>query len=229
MRLSALRTRTRTGLMLTGLLILVLAVAACESDGDSVDDAEPTAPPETEATADDDAVENETRGMLLNQPLPAPDFELIDHEGNPFRLSDHEGRVTAIFFGYTHCPDICPLTLMHMQDAAHELGEDAGDALFLFITVDPEQDSPEQMAKYVERADAEIIGLTGDREDLERVWDAYDISVEIEPRDDGSYLIAHSAQIWMLDQHGQAAMVLPPDADGDDMAHDIRWLLGQTS
>jgi protein SCO1 len=220
--------KRRSGLLLIGLLALLLAVAGCNSD----DNSEPTATPEPEPAAEDVSEtdnDSETRGIALDQPIPAPDFELTDHEGNPFRLSDYKGRVTAIFFGYTHCPDICPLTLMHMQDAAHELGDDADDALFLFISVDPERDTPEQMAKYVERADAEIIGLTGDLEVMEEVWEAYDITVEIEPREDGEYLISHSAQIWVLDQDGRGALVLPPSADGEDMAHDIRWLLDRSS
>ena len=192
-------------LLVAGLLVL----AGCDSDSGTTDE--------------------EVRGILLDEPQQAPDFELTAHNGEPFRLSDHRGRVTAMFFGYTHCPDICPMTLMHMQDAAEELGDDAEDALFLFISVDPEQDSPEQLAKYVERADAEIIGLTGDRETLESVWDAYDITVQVEPRDDGSYLISHSAQIWVVNQEGQAEVVLPADTDGEDMAHDIRWLLERPS
>jgi protein SCO1 len=219
----------RHGMLLTGLLILLLAIAGCSSDEE---EPEPTATPEPQAPAEStesNPDSDEARGIVLDQPVPAPDFELTDHEGNPFRLSDHEGRVTAIFFGYTHCPDICPLTLMHMQDAAHDLGDDAENALFLFISVDPERDTPEQMARYVERADAEIIGLTGDLEVMEEVWDAYDITVEIEEREDGEYLVSHSSQIWMLDQHSQAALILPPSADGEDMAHDIRWLLNRSS
>ncbi len=214
--------------LLLVLFALLLAVAACESDNGDQSAEDPPDPETTEATSDDEDADG-PRGLLLDEPTPAPDFELIDHEGNPFRLSDHEGRATAIFFGYTHCPDICPLTLMHMSAAADQLGDDADDALFLFISVDPERDTPEQMKKYVERADAEIIGLTGDPEDMAAVWDAYDIRVEIEDREDGDYLISHSAQIWMLDTQGRAAMILPPDADGDDMAHDLRWLLENVS
>lgn len=225
-----MRARTYSPL-LVALLALLLAVAGCESDNDDAEAEEPAEPESIGATSEGDDVADGDgpRGLLLDEPVPAPDFELTDHEGEPFRLSDHEGRATAIFFGYTFCPDICPLTLMHMSAAAEQLGDDADDALFLFISVDPERDTPEQMKKYVERADAEIIGLTGEQDVMEDVWDAYDIQVEIEPRDDGDYLISHSSQIWVLDQQGRAAMILPPDADGDDMAHDIRWLLDNVS
>ncbi len=220
------RQRTRWFMLLIPVFLsLGLIVSACSSDDEVTSTHEPD--PESESASNNAA--DEPRGLLHDLPQTAPEIELTDHEGNPFRLSDHQGRVVAMFFGYTHCPDICPLTLMHMQDATLELGEDARDALFLFITVDPEQDTPEQMARYVGRVETEVIGLTGDREELERVWEAYDITVEIEPRDDDSYLISHSAQIWVLNQQGQAVMVLPPNADGVDMAHDIRWLLDRPS
>jgi protein SCO1 len=203
-------------------LILVLLLAACGSDdGDDAGSTEPETSPTT-------AEEPETRGLVLADRVKAPDFELIDHNGDPFRLSDHEGRAIAVFFGYTHCPDVCPLTLMHMGEAREELGDLADEALFLFITVDPERDTPEQMSKYITRAGEGVIGLTGDQETLEGIWSAYDITVELEPRDDGSYLVAHSAQIWMINPAGEVALILPPSADGDDLAHDLRWLLEQS-
>jgi protein SCO1 len=206
--------------IVAALLAVMLVLAACSSSAGSSPTREATQQPLDPA---------ETRGMVLSDPRPAADFELIDDQGNPFRLSDHQGRVIAMFFGYTHCPDICPLTLMHMRDALEHLGEDAENALFLFVTVDPERDTPEQMHKYVARADEDVVGLTGDREELERVWEAYDIIVEKEPREDGSYLLGHSAQIWLINTDGQLAMVLPPSADGEDLAHDVRWLLEQSS
>lgn len=215
-------------LLMAGMLVL----ASCGSDdGSNGDDAEPTQEPESQAAGSGgDGSESGPRGILIDEPQSAPDFELTDHEGNSFRLSDHRGKVVSIFFGYTSCPDICPLTLMHMQDAAEQLGDQADDALFLFVSVDPERDTPEQLAKYVGRVDTEVIGLTGEQEELEEVWENYDITVEIEPREnDDSYLVNHSAQIWVLDQEGQAVMVLPPQADGDDMAHDLQWLLERTS
>lgn len=221
-------TQIRT-LRLAGALSLLIAfmlvLAACGSDDAESSEPEPTEPPATSSAGD-----SETRGMVLGEQHMAYDFELTDHEGNPFTLSDHYGRVIAMFFGYTHCPDICPLTLSHMNNALEELGDQADDALFLYISVDPERDTPEQMKKYVSRADHEIIGLTGDMETMEPIWEAYDITVEYEePDEDGSYLVGHSAQIWMINTEGEVAMVLPPSADGGDMAHDVRWLLRQST
>lgn len=206
----------------------LLALAGCSDDGDAEPTAEPT-PEEAAGSSDSGDSESEIRGTALGQPQDAPDFELTDHNGDSFRLSDHEGKVTAIFFGYTHCPDICPLTLSHMDAASEELGDQAEDAMFLFISVDPERDTPDQLASYVERVDAEIIGLTGDQEEMEEVWESYDITVQIEEREDDDYLVSHSSQIWLINAQGQAELILPPSADGADMAHDMQWLLDRAS
>jgi protein SCO1 len=165
---------------------------------------------------------------LLPQPRPLPDFDLAQADGTRLLPGELRGHWTIVFLGFTHCPDVCPLTLMHMGEAREELGDLADEALFLFITVDPERDTPEQMSKYITRAGEGVIGLTGEQETLEGIWSAYDITVELEPRDDGSYLVAHSAQIWMINPSGEVALILPPSADGDDLAHDLRWLLEQS-
>ncbi len=204
------------------IIALGLLVAACSSS----DEIEPEPTPTPVATAEEG---DGPRGMVLGDSAQAPDFELIDDEGNPFRLSDHHGRVIAMFFGYTFCPDICPLTLMHMSHAKEVLGDQADDALFLFVTVDPERDTPEQLHRYMARADHNAIGLTGDPDTLAQVWEDYSIAVDVEPRDDGSYLIGHSAQVWLIDPDGHLAMILPPSADGDDLANDVRWLINGSS
>lgn len=168
---------------------------------------------------------SETPGVVLDEPYPAPDFTLMTHEGEPFRLSDHQDQVFGIFFGYTGCPDICPLTLGFMAHAAEELGPDSEDVTFLLITVDPERDDPERLERYISRVDAPIIGLTGERDVLEQVWNDYDIYVERQERDDGSYLVDHSGQVWLIAPNGELTMFTPMGADGDDLTGAIRWLL----
>lgn len=223
-----MRLITRNARLMPFLIVVLtmsLGLTACDS---SESGPEPTPEPTPTSAAEGDNAEG-PRGMVLGDSAQAPDFELIDDEGNPFRLSDHHGRVIAMFFGYTFCPDICPLTLMHMKHAKEELGDQADDALFLFVTVDPERDSPEQLHRYMERANHNAIGLTGDPDTLAQVWEDYSITVNVEPRDDGSYLIGHSAQIWLIDPDGHLAMILPPTADGDDLANDVRWLINGSS
>lgn len=171
------------------------------------------------------AAGSETPGVVLDEPYPAPDFTLTTHEGEPFRLSDHQDQAFGIFFGYTGCPDICPLTLGFMAHAAEELGRDAEDVTFLLITVDPDRDDPERLQRYISRVDAPIIALTGERDELEQVWDEYDITVERRERDDGSYLVDHSGQVWLVAPNGELTMFTPMGADGDDLTGAIRWLL----
>jgi protein SCO1 len=164
-------------------------------------------------------------GVVLDEPQPAPDFTLIDHDGEPFRRSSLDGRVVAVFFGYTGCPDVCPLTLSFMAQATAELGDQRDGVAFLFVTVDPERDTPERLASYIERIDAPIVALTGEQAALEQVWRDYDIMVERHERADGAYLVDHSAQVWLIDRHGMVQGFLPMGAGADDLTNDLRWLL----
>jgi protein SCO1 len=168
-------------------------------------------------------------GVLLEDPEMAPGFTLTGHDGQPVSLAEMEGKIVAIFFGYTGCPDICPMTLGYMAQATEALGDDADQVEYLLVTVDPEQDDPEQLAKYVSRIEAPITGLTGDRAELEPVWDDYDITVERREREGGGYLVDHSAQVWIIDQQGDLVMFMPMGADGDELTAALRWLLDQES
>jgi protein SCO1 len=97
--------------------------------------------------------------------------------------------------------------------------------VFLFVTVDPERDTPERLASYIERIDAPIVALTADQNALEQVWRDYDIAVERHERADGTYLVDHSAQVWLIDRHGMARGFLPMGAGADDLTNNLRWLL----
>jgi protein SCO1 len=166
-------------------------------------------------------------GVLLDEPVPAPDFTLTNHNGEPVSRSDFDGKVIAIFFGYTGCPDICPMTLGYMAQATDTLGDDADQVAYLLITVDPERDDPERLAQYISRIDAPITALTGDEATLKPVWDDYDIVVERREREGGGYLVDHSAQVWIVDQHGDVVMFIPMGADGEDLTAALRQLLDQ--
>ena len=118
------------------------------------------------------------QGSLIDPPVPAADFELTDQYGKPFRLSDQQGKIVFIFFGYTNCPDVCPVTLSDFMKIKQQLGEQAPDVKFVFITVDPERDGQEHLRKYLQRIDPDFIGLSGEHADLERVWDDYGVYQE---------------------------------------------------
>lgn len=167
------------------------------------------------------------RGTVL-QPREAPDFSLVDHRGETYRLADDDGRVRVLFFGYTHCPDVCPTTLVTYRQVHSLLGDAAADVRFLFVTVDPERDDVARMAEYVERFHPEFIGLTGDLAALEQVWADYGVYVNALPPDPergGAYEVEHSALSFVIDGDGMMRIVHNYGTPAEDMAHDIRLLL----
>jgi protein SCO1/2 len=101
------------------------------------------------------------KGTEYDDPQMAPDFELSATDGESFRLSDQQGNITLMFFGYTSCPDVCPTTLAEANQVLKGLGEDSGQVRFVFITVDPERDTPQVLDTYVKAFNPAIIGLTG--------------------------------------------------------------------
>ncbi|TVR73496.1 MAG: SCO family protein [Sphaerobacteraceae bacterium] len=201
-------------------LVPVLLLTACSSPfgGNEADEV---------ASAGGAGSSSEVPGVLLEDAAPAPQFTLTTQDGSPYSLSELDGKITAIFFGYTGCPDICPMTLGYMAQATEALGDDAGQVEYLLITVDPERDDPERLAQYISRVDAPLTALTGSQAELEPVWDDYDIVVERRERDGDGYFVDHSAQIWIIDQHGDLVMFMPMGADGDDLTAALRWLLDQ--
>src|SRR3990172_5356706 len=115
------------------------------------------------------------QGSFYEPPLPAADFPLTDQHGQTFRLSDNVGDIVLMFFGYSNCPDVCPFTLSDFKKIKADLGPQAERVRFVLITTDPERDTQERLLEYLEFFDPAIIGLTGDRSELEVVWDAYGV------------------------------------------------------
>lgn len=169
------------------------------------------------------------KGMELSTANPAPDFELYDRNGELFRLSDQRGKISLLFFGYSHCPDVCPATLAVYRELAKSLEQKnrADDVRLVFITVDPERDTPERLQEYLPRYGEHVIGLTGTQEELEPVWDAYGVVTEkIEmPGSSLGYAVAHPSQIYLIDQNGLFRMIYPFGYSAQDIEHDILLML----
>lgn len=130
-------------------------------------------------------------------------FSLIDHHGKRVTDRDYLGKPTLVFFGYTHCPDVCPTTLFELTTQLEELGPDADRLNVLFITVDPERDTPEQLALYLSSFDPRIIGLSGSPEDISAATKAYHIYAKKVPLNDGDYTMDHTATIAMMNSKGK--------------------------
>jgi protein SCO1/2 len=130
-------------------------------------------------------------------------FNLIDQDGKAISDRDLQGRPFLVFFGFTYCPEICPTTLFEISEVMRALGPDADRAAALFITVDPERDTPAAMKQYVSSFDPHVRGLTGDPERIAAVAKAYRVYVKKVPTGDGSYTMDHTALVYLMDKQGR--------------------------
>ncbi|WP_445501258.1 SCO family protein [Microvirga sp. G4-2] len=133
-------------------------------------------------------------------PIGGP-FRLTSHEGRPFTDADLKGKPFVVFFGFTHCPEVCPTTLYDLTQDLASLDSDADKLRVAFITVDPAQDTPELMKTYLSSFDPRIVGLTGTEEEIAAVAKAYKIYYRKVPTDNG-YTMDHSATIFLMDSKG---------------------------
>jgi protein SCO1/2 len=168
------------------------------------------------------------KGALIDPPAPAADFVLNDQHGEPFRLSDQRGKVVLIFFGYTHCPDVCPVTLSEYKQIKASLGEKADQVRFVFISVDPERDTRQRVGDYVANFDPGITGLTGERLALEPVWKSYGVyAARQELGSAAGYLVDHSARMYLIDPQGNWRLNYAFGMDANGIVQDILHLLRQ--
>lgn len=168
------------------------------------------------------------RGSLIDPAVEAPQFELTDVDGKPFQLSDLDDQVVIVFFGYTSCPDVCPVTLTDFMRIRSQLGKNEDKVSFVFITVDPEKDTPDRMKRYLTNFDPEIIGLTGQPEDLEQVWASYGVYQEKSAQSSEEiYLVDHSSRIYIIDQDGNLLLTYLFGTENKAIAEDVRYLISR--
>jgi protein SCO1/2 len=171
--------------------------------------------------------DTEFNGTEIPPNLPTTDFRLTDQYGQAFSLSGIKGQVAVVFFGFTYCPDICPTTLSKWAQVEKALGEEAKDVKFVYITVDPQRDSPEIMAEHLKTYSPDFVGLTGDSTALQNVYDSYGIireKVQVSESATG-YLINHTARFYVFDKTGRWRLTIRNDATVEELTHDIKLLL----
>lgn len=134
-------------------------------------------------------------------------FELTTHEGKRLSSTDLAGKPFAIFFGFTYCPDVCPTSLLDMSNHIKELGPDAAKMRFLFVSVDHERDTADQLKLYLSSFDPAIVGLTGTAAEIVDVTKKYRVLYEKVPTKDG-YTINHTATVYLMDRNGKFAGTL---------------------
>jgi protein SCO1 len=152
------------------------------------------------------------------------DFKLTDHHGKARTLADFRGKVVLLFFGYVHCPDVCPTTLADMAQALQLLGDDAKRVQVLFVTVDPERDTTELLAKFMPAFNPAFLGLSGDAQATADVTKAFVVSYQKQPSKSG-YNVDHSAGTYVIDVHGKVRLLAPYGQSAQWLAQDARLLL----
>jgi protein SCO1/2 len=164
-------------------------------------------------------------GTLIDPPHSVEDFTLTDQQGQAFRLSDERNRLALIYFGYTYCPDVCPMTLADMVRVKQILRKKADAVTFVMITVDPERDTPKVLGHRLAVFDPSFVGLTADKNALQRVWNDFGVYVEREETKGSAagYLMAHSASLYLVDQQKRLRLIFPfgtkPEAIASDIVH----------
>ncbi len=153
----------------------------------------------------------------------APDFTLVDQDARPFALSNLRGHPVVLFFGYAHCPDVCPTTLARLAQALRSPGAPS-DTRVVFVTVDPERDSPAVLKRYVHLFDPEFIGLSGSAQALDGVYAAYHVLRQIVPgeRGRGEYSVSHGTTVFYVGRDGRLNGVGNWDDAPLQIAHDIK-------
>lgn len=149
-------------------------------------------------------------------------FSLVSHEGRPVTHEDFLGEPHLVFFGFTHCPDVCPTKLFEIAETLDAVKERSGrDVKALFVTVDPERDTPEAMQSYVSSFDDRIVGLTGSPEQVDAVVSAYRAFARKVPLDDGDYTMEHTAIVYIMDEEGRFVAGLNTAQAPEDAASEL--------
>lgn len=166
-------------------------------------------------------------GTTYGEPYPpAPEFALARADGTSFQLSAMRGKTVLLFFGYTSCPDVCPTTLGELNQAMKQLGDNANRIQVVFITVDPERDTPERVQEYVNHFNSGFIGLSGTEEELTPIWSNYGVYREIvEGTSALGYLVNHTARVTLIDADGNLRISFSFEMPVDDIVHDLKLIL----
>jgi protein SCO1/2 len=152
-------------------------------------------------------------------------FRLTDQDGKTITDQDLKGRPFLVFFGFTHCPEVCPTALFDISEILGKLGPDAEKVNALFITVDPERDTPEKLKEYLSSFNPRLIGVGGDAEALAAVAKAYRVYYKKIPLKDGDYTMDHTAIVYLMDKNGQFVAPFSLKRRPEDAAADLRRYL----
>ena len=191
--------RVVVGALLSGVLVPVACTAATETRG-------------------------AYHGGLLEQPVTLPDMSLARATGGRFETANTRGRLSLFFFGYTICPDVCPLTMANVARTRRLLGARAAGLDAYFVTVDPDRDTPARLLEYAAHFDQAIAALTGTPAELASAYAAFGVVAEkrLVPGSAAGYLMDHTALVYLVDRESRIRLLFPHGTLPEDMASDIR-------
>ena len=160
-------------------------------------------------------------------PFGAP-FALVDHKGAAISEAAFRGHPTALFFGFTHCPEVCPTTLVELDSWLKKLGDEGKDIRAYFVSIDPERDTPEIMDRYVSNVSDRITGITGDPAKVAEMAKAFKIYAKKVPSDDGDYTMDHTASVLLLDGNGAFAGTISYGENPDVAVNKLKLLAAKS-
>ncbi|HEV2701494.1 MAG TPA: SCO family protein [Steroidobacteraceae bacterium] len=161
---------------------------------------------------------------VFDPPRAAPDFTLEGSNGQPLQLSHYHGKVVMLAFGYSHCLSVCPITLHTFAQALRQMGAGAADVQVLYVTVDPQRDTPVKLKEFVGSFDPRILGATGTEKQLALVRKDYGVTATRIP-DGNSYMYDHSSSIYLIDRAGRIRALMPYGHPPEDFVNDLHILL----
>jgi protein SCO1/2 len=167
-------------------------------------------------------------GQVFDPVHDAGDFQLTDEAGKPFALSDLRGEWILLTYGYTTCPDVCPLTLGNLKQVKAQLGSQAEHVRIVFVSVDPERDTPDVMQRYVRHFGDDLKGLTGSLASVALAARIFGVRYEKRASDSAvGYLVSHSAYVYLIDPRFRWRVTFPFGVRPDEIAGDLRYLMSQ--
>jgi protein SCO1 len=161
-----------------------------------------------------------TSGTWLPQPRPMPEVSLIDESGQSFTAQNLKGHPTLVFFGFTHCPDVCPTTLARLSQVVK--AANVPDLKVLLVSVDPERDTPELLARYVHAFNPDFGGVTGKPEEIQRFAKEFAVATAKVDLGGGEYTVDHSAALFLLNRQGQRVAIFTPPYEVAPVAADLQ-------
>jgi len=161
-----------------------------------------------------------TSGTWLPQPRPVPEVSLVDQSGKPFTTQSLKGHPTLLFFGFTHCPDVCPTTLARLAQVVKTAN--VPDLKVLLVSVDPERDTPELLERYVHAFNPDFTGVTGKLDDIERFAKEFGVAMVKMDLGGGEYTVDHSAVVTLLNRQGQRVALFTPPYEVAPVAADLQ-------